>query len=123
MKNDGEIEAEEMAKADAEIPRNRRYGLLCIPWGLTIVATFPGIIYPRFFPAGLYRLFGVPETYSMDRGGLILAGWAVYIWLTFVASICKGKLSYFIFYSVLCVLLALNSVGCRLFWSDFSHIH
>jgi hypothetical protein len=112
-----------MEQPSIEISRNRRYGLLCIPWALTVVVTFPGIIYPMFFPAGLYRLLGVPETYSIDRGGLILAGWAVYIWLTFVTSLCKRKRNYFIFYSVLCVLLALNSVGCRLFWSDLSHIH
>jgi hypothetical protein len=107
-----------------EISQRRRCGLLCIPWGLTVVLTFPGVfMFPWLLPAGLYRMFGVTETYSVERGRLILAGWGVYIWLTFVAAVCKRRLSYFVFYSVLCVLLALNCVGCRLFLSDLSHIH
>jgi hypothetical protein len=59
-----------------EISRDQRLNLLCIPWGLTVVVTFPGIFYPLFLPAGLYRLFGIQETDAIGQGGgLELAGW------------------------------------------------
>ena len=111
-----------MQEPNTEISRDRRYNLLCIPWVLTIVVTFPGIFYPLFFPVGLFRLLGVPETKSIDQAHLLIGGWLVYIGLTAAACLSKRKRAYFIFYGLLCALLALNSFGCRAFWSDLHNI-
>ena len=111
-----------MEDNDSEMSRGRRLNLLCIPWALTVVATFPGIFYPFLLPAGLYRLFGIRETDSITNGWWLAMGWLVYIGLTVAAVILRRRVGYWIVYGVLCLLLALNCVGCRAFWSDLSQI-
>ena len=111
-----------MEKPSPEISPDRRYNLLCIPWILTAVVTFPGVLHPLFFPAGLYRLFGIRETDAFEHGWWLLFGWLAYIGLTVAACFSRRKRTYFAVYAVLCVFLALNSVGCRAFWSEMSHV-
>jgi hypothetical protein len=71
-----------MQETSADISPDRRYNLLCIPWGATLLITFPGVFYPMFFPVGLYRLLGVPEFKSVNYGMFMVGGWLVYVGLT-----------------------------------------
>ena len=93
--------------------------LLGVAWGVTIVMTYPGIMVPQYFPAGLCRLFGAHEEERAGRG-LLFGGWLVYIVLTVASCLSKRKLTYFIVYSMLCALLVLNILGCRAFWYEFN---
>jgi hypothetical protein len=113
-----------MQSSIPEISKDRRYKLICIPWLVTTLATFPGILFgPHLLPAGLYRLFGVRENQMLEHGWWLGLGWLVYIALSVGACLSRRERTYFIVYVVLCLLLALNCVGCRAFWSDFSRIH
>jgi hypothetical protein len=108
-----------MPKPQNEISRNRRYNLLCIPWTAAVVLTFPGVfMFPQFFPAGFFRFLGVKEADAIARSWVVL-GWMIYLGLTIAACLSRRRISYFIVYSVLCVLIALNIAGCRAFLSDF----
>jgi tellurium resistance protein TerD len=110
---EGQWAASRMQTSSTDISQGRRYKLLCIPWVVTIAVTFPGILAgPQFLPAGLYRLLGVPDWW-------LGVGWLAYLVLSVAACLSRRRLTYFIVYTVLCVLLALNCVGCRAFWSEF----
>ncbi len=110
---DAPIRCPRMQTSSTDISQGRRYKLLCIPWLVTIAVTFPGILAgPQFLPAGLYRLLGVPDWW-------LGVGWLAYLALSVAACMSRRRLTYFIVYTVLCVLLALNCVGCRAFWSEF----
>jgi hypothetical protein len=85
------------------------------------VLTFPGILMPFYFPAGFFRVFGVPETDAIGHSFLPV-GWLVYLVLTVAACLSRRKRYYFIVYTILCLLLAINVVGCRAFWSGFRGI-
>jgi len=78
-------------------------------------------MFPQFFPAGLFRIFGVKETDTIDHS-LVAIGWVVYVLLTVAACLVHRKRTYFIIYTILCILLALNIAGCRAFFSDLSHV-
>jgi hypothetical protein len=109
-----------MQTSSTDISQGRRYKLLCIPWVVTIAVTFPGILFgPQFLPAGLYRLLGVRETVEHEYGLWLGVGWLAYLVLTVAACLSRRRLTYIVVYTVLCVLLALNCVGCRAFWSEF----
>ncbi len=106
-----------------EIPRNeispeRRCNLLSIPWAATAVLTLPGVLHPQFLPAGLLIFFGMPANKALDHGSWLLIGWLLYLMLTAAACLSRRKRKYFIVYSVLCVVLAVNTVGCRMYWSN-----
>jgi hypothetical protein len=111
-----------MEDPKSEIPPSRRHNLVCYAWLATVVLTFPGIFYFQCFPAGLFRLFGMRENDVIGHSWLAM-GWLLYVVLTVAACLTRRKRAYFIVYTVLCVLLALNTIGCRCFWSDLSHVH
>lgn len=110
-----------MEEPNPEISRDRRYNFLCLAWVATIVLTFPGILLPWLFPAGLFRLFGMRETDVIGHWWFAI-GWMVYVTFTVAACLTRRKRAYFIIYTILCILLALNIVGCRAFWSEFRGI-
>jgi hypothetical protein len=93
-----------------------------LAWLVVVVLTLPGILYPIFFPAGLFRIFGVPENEATDHPGRVI-GWVIYFGLTVATCLSRRKVVYFVLYAILCILLSLNVVGCRAFWSDFREIH
>lgn len=110
-----------MEAGEPEISCNRRYNFLAIAWGAVAVLTFPGIFFPTLFPAGFFRVFGIHENDVIGHSSLAI-GWLVYVALTVGACLCRRKRNYFIIYTILCVLLAINVAGCRAFWSDFRTI-
>jgi hypothetical protein len=110
--------------APATITRDGRYKLLIVAGLAVAVLTFPGIIFlpaslPKL-PVGLLRLFGFNE--NQVNPAWSEAIWFVYIVLIVSACLTPRKRRYFIIYTILCIILALNVVGCRIFWADFSHI-
>ena len=110
-----------MEAPEPEITRDRKYNLLALAWAAVAVLTFPGIFIPTLFPAGLFRIFGIRESDAIGRSYLAI-GWLVYVALTVAACLTRRKRTYFIIYTILCVLLVVNIVGCRAFWSDFRGI-
>ncbi|MEK7781891.1 MAG: hypothetical protein AAB370_10375 [Verrucomicrobiota bacterium] len=109
-------------EANAEISFGRRFGFVVIAWVLTAVATYPGIMYPPAFPAGLFVVFGMGETNPLRQWWIII-GWIVYFTLTFAALLSRRENRYFIIFALLCVLLLLNSAGCRVMMTEFKDIH
>ena len=107
-----------MEPSEQEIARKRRYSLLAVAWAAVAVLTFPGILFPTLFPAGLFRVFGVRENDVIGHRYLAI-GWLMYAGITMAACLSSRKRTYFIIYSILCLLLIINTVGCRVFWSDF----
>jgi hypothetical protein len=110
-------------KPESEITRDRRLNLLCIPWVAVIVLTFPGVfMFPQLFPVGLFRMFGMKVNDTIDHAWIIV-GWLVYVVLTVAACLSRRKRVYFIIYTILCILLALNIAGCRTFYLDMKQVH
>jgi len=104
-----------------EISRDRRYNLLLGAWAAVVVLTFPGVLFPTLLPAGLFRILGIRENDVIGHSYLGI-GWLVYAALTVGACLSRRRRTYFIIYAILCILLAINVVGCRAFWSDFRAI-
>jgi hypothetical protein len=111
-----------MPENTGDISRSRRFVLLFIAWLVTAIATIPFTVYPIFFPIGLGRLLGEQTIGASAKSWYMLVGWSVYIALTIGAYLSRRRLIYFILYFVLCLLLALNCVGCREIMSDIGSI-
>jgi hypothetical protein len=104
---------------DDDSPGRQRLKLLFIPWFASLVITLPGVAYAHYFPAGLYRFFGVREV-DVDLSWLAI-GWLVYLGLTVTAGLLRRKVVYYyVVYTILSLLLVVTSVGCRVFWSEFN---
>jgi hypothetical protein len=90
---------------------------------MVVVLTFPGIIIaPLLFPAGLPRLFGVQQTEASQRGTFIVLGWIIYLALSVAAYLTSRKGVYLVLYVTLCILLALNAAGCRVFLNEITGV-
>ena len=113
---------QQAAEVDAEISLRRRIGLVITAWIATAVLTFPGIMHPPSLPAGLLVFVGMGEANPMTQP-LLIIGWIVYITLTLSALLSRRKNTYSTIFTVLCVLLLLNSAGCRLMMAGFGDIH
>jgi hypothetical protein len=111
-----------MSEDTKYISASKRFTLLLIAWLLTAIATIPFTVYPMFFPVGLGRLFLGHDVGAAQRDSYILFGWPVYIGLTTAAYFSRRQWIYFVVYSVLCLLLALNCIGCRQRISDIGRI-
>ena len=105
---------------DKKINRGLKYKLVCAAWLGTALLTFPAAVYgPHLLPLGLFRVFG-----ASLRGPLapwIGVVWAMYAALTLAVCSARRKKSFFIIYTVLCVLLVLNVAGCRALMPGFGH--
>jgi hypothetical protein len=95
-----------------------RIGLWILAWIIAIIATTEGgfglLLYSWMFPAGLLALF-TPKDWNppINETVILIMGWALYVALTVVGLLQKRRVRYFIAFGFLCVLLALNVVGCH----------
>jgi hypothetical protein len=113
------------------IPFETRWKLLLLAWVIAALATvyieIPLLLFFPMFPWGLLYLIcgddhgGRPDVGSGHASGneltqmvgLMAIGWLIYITITDAALITRRRLTYFLLYSVLCVLLIFNVVGCH----------
>jgi hypothetical protein len=100
---------------------------LCIAWGATIILTYPGIRGdPVCFPIGLPWLLAVAVGHhglgrTVEELSMFL-GWLIYVILSAATFMTTRKAAYVTLYTILCVLLALNVAGCRLFISELKTV-
>jgi thiol:disulfide interchange protein len=101
-------------------------GLWTAAWGVAAIASViamrsPGILmFAWNFPIGLPGLF-VSSRWDPAHPMLILiAGWLLYLGLTFYGLKRRDRAGYFLAYLILIIILALNVAGCR---AVVSHIH
>lgn len=123
----------------AEIPMRRRIKLWLLAWAVAFLAVpvVPVVLYRQFFlvavwfqliycwtfPGGLFGMWFAAPPPSERHFGVwaILIGWLLYLALTVFGLRQKRRQAYFITYTVLCVLLATNVVGCQsCTWRGFS---
>src|SRR5688572_6196195 len=95
----------------AKISPARKFDLLMLAWFATLVLTFPGLLMPYLFPLGLYRIFAGKESYTHQPWMSI--GWLFYCIITVAACLSRRRRTYFILFTVLCIFLVLNIIGCR----------
>ena len=85
-----------------------------IAWIVGLIAAgFPNptlLLWVWLFPLGLFEIAGRQFT-GLDSDYVI--GWLFYALLTALALVSRPRFLYFIFYTVLCILLILNIVGCQ----------
>jgi hypothetical protein len=95
-----------------------RISLWILAWVIAAIATVEGgialLIYAWMFPAGLLALF-TPKDWDppVSEVVILIFGWLLYVGLTVFGLLQKRRVRYFITFGILCVLLALNSVGCH----------
>ena len=71
------------------------------------------------FPAGLFTFFlseeGGIKLLMVTGMGIVptLIGWMIYVMLSVRMALTRRKLTFFILYSIFCILLAMNVVGCK----------
>jgi hypothetical protein len=117
----------ERPKFSESISRESRFLFLVTAWGVAAVAMaipMPGVLlYFWVFPAGL-----LPRTASLQwSAGIvfnasIIVGWSFYVALTVVAFLQSRRARYFVYYAILCALLATNVVSCHVILHDLRHI-
>ena len=90
-----------------------RISLWILAWVIAAMATVEGgialLIYAWMFPSGLQALV-TPKRSDII---VLILGWLLYIGLTVFGLLQKRRIRYFITLGILCVLLALNAVGCH----------
>ena len=95
-----------------------RISLWILAWVIAAIATVEGgialLIYSWMFPSGLLALF-TPKDWDppVSEVVILIFGWLLYVGLTVFGLLQKRRIRYFITFGILCVLLALNSVGCH----------
>ncbi|NOS69688.1 MAG: hypothetical protein HOP33_07140 [Verrucomicrobia bacterium] len=110
-----------------EISKSSRVTLWLVAWGVALAATTIPICIksPEFFPYFVTSIWGFPigtaafafpEHRNPPDGVVVaslVAGWLFYIALTIVGLYQKRRVRYFTVYTILCLLLILNAVGCN----------
>src|SRR6516162_4640781 len=109
------------------LPKALRVRLWLVAWGVALLATpiplcltSPGlfpyfVMYVWAFPIGT-AAFAFPE--HRDPPGTVviaslIAGWLFYAVLTIFGLLQRERIRYFVLYTILCLLLILNAVGCN----------
>jgi hypothetical protein len=71
------------------------------------------------FPYGLLALF-VPKDWDppINEVVILVTAWALYVVLTVVGLLQRRRVRYFIVFGILCILLALNVVGCHVMLNE-----
>jgi hypothetical protein len=98
------------------IPVQERRRLLYYAWGIaafaTVLVEIPLLICFPMFPFGLTKMLGLREGGIADTVGGIV-GWVVYLIVTITLLRTQKRQRYFMIYGILCLILALNVVGCH----------
>jgi hypothetical protein len=108
-------------------PKSRRW--LCFAaWVVAVVAmVIPdprdaplGILFAWTFPLGIFRLIFSPDERFGEAFGvaILIGGWLFYGYLTILTLSQSRKGRFIIIYAVLCIILALNVVGCNKMAND-----
>ncbi len=101
-----------------QISLRLRIGLWFAAWIIATIATIEGgfglLLYSWMFPYGLLVLF-TPKDWNppINETVILIMGWALYVALTIIGLLQKRRVRYFIAFGILCVLLALNVIGCH----------
>ena len=105
-------------KEPPQISLRWRIGLWILAWVIATIATIEGgfalLLYCWMFPYGLLALF-TPKNWDppINEVVILVTAWALYVGLTIFGLLQKKRVRYFIAFGILCVLLALNVVGCH----------
>lgn len=100
------------------ISLSKRLWLWTAAWGIagvaTVISTEPSVLIWAFlFPAGL--LIVVPDNVPNEVGRfLFFLTYAFYAVLTIIGLAQTRRMSFYFSLGILCVLLALNVVGCHI---------
>jgi hypothetical protein len=111
--------------AEAQPPRlppemtfAQKLGLWFVAWAVAAVAAMiphPRLLLAAFlFPLGLLRCLSRSGFTEEDCYAAMLLAWFFYGLLTIAGLLQRRRRYYFLLYSILCVLLILNVVGCHI---------
>jgi hypothetical protein len=102
------------------IPSRLRWWLLLAAWGMVVLATLVTkpdyVLAAPCFPVGLaYWLPKREETAIVAWIAMfpMVVGWAIYFLLSMSIVLARKPIFFVFLYIVLCVLLAMNFVGCQ----------
>lgn len=107
------------------LPNSKKWGLWYGTCGLALLLLADGFLFLPRFPLGLFTFFGVIKSSTSESATDLLTGlgWIMYLVLTVLASRTKSKRAYFALYTVLCIALILNVVGCRAVLDELKDLH
>ncbi|SRR6266478_1048046 len=105
---------------DEGISRCSKWLLWLLPWCVIVpVMGIHNVPAAPYFPIGMFTFFLSPEngiTLFMIGGmGIFpsLVGWMIYILLSARIALTSRRIPFFAFYSIFCILLILNVIGCK----------
>ena len=104
--------------------RRRLWLLLAIWCGALIAAAtaFPHASRPGYillFPYGLITFVVSAVGIKSQNAPHVIFGWLLYLALTIAGLLTGKRLTYFVIYGILCVLLILNVIGCHMMFHGY----
>jgi hypothetical protein len=116
-----------MEDSDTISPQSRRQ-LWITTWLVAGIATIIpnllvtpiALLFAWLFPLGLFRLIFSPDNRLDSNWGWfeLIGGWLFYGYLTVFAISQNRKNRFFVAYTILCIFLILNVVGCNKMLND-----
>jgi hypothetical protein len=100
--------------AGTKIRFRYRIALVLAAWLLTLFVMGPGMVMSPFglmFPVGLFRIFSTDAGQRANE--LIPLGWTLYAAICVALLAISHKRTYIVLFLVLCGMLVVNVIGCR----------
>jgi hypothetical protein len=91
----------------------------CAAAAVTVLSYPPLLRDAVVFPYGLMTVWVWLFDLKPQQAPHFLVGWLVYLVLSVAALVTGRRVVYFVVYALLCLLLALNAVGCHMMFHGY----
>jgi hypothetical protein len=103
----------------------RRFWLVLAVWCLAVIAAATAFPHPSrakyvlLFPYGLITIIISALGAKSQSAPHVIFGWLMYVALTLASVFTGNRLGYLCLYTLLCVLLLLNVIGCHMMFHGY----
>lgn len=103
----------------------RRFWLVFAAWCIAVTAAATAFPHPTrakyvlLFPYGLITVIISALGAKSQSAPHIIFGWIMYIALTLANMLTAKRFGYLVLYTLLCVLLLLNVIGCHMMFHGY----
>jgi hypothetical protein len=107
------------------IPFRRRFWLWLAVWCVAFISAATALPrasrlgYTLLFPYGLITFVISALGIRSQNAPHVIFGWLLYLALTIAGLLTGKRITYFVIYGILCVLLILNVIGCHMMFHGY----